>query len=253
MEKNRISTISTSSNENSGNETDTLNISVSSNEISQEDESNQSYKIKIYFNANQYYEGETNNELIPHGYGELHYSNGDIYIGQFIEGIRIGKGLYKYSSGNVYKGTWENDIKNGEGIFVYVDKKFAFKGSFTNDNPDTNSKYEFINENQYIVFFTENEYQYINASAYGSNTDEETEINLSKVKICNKKNYEEDISGNTKSNSSLEPKYKIKRFSSKTISSKKDSSLQLKISNLNNIHYDISTNLYGKYFQHISI
>jgi hypothetical protein len=253
MKKNRKSTISTSSNENSGNETDTLNISASSNEISQEDESNQNYTIKIYFKANEYYYGETNDELIPHGYGELHYANGDIYIGQFRNGNRIGKGLYKYNSGNVYKGTWENNIKSGEGIFVYVDNKFAFKGSFTNDNPDINSTYEFINENQYILFFTKNEYQYINANVYNNdNNKEETEINLSKVKLYDKSTYEEDISGNTNSNSSLDNKVNnIQHFSSKTISHKKDSSLQL--NNIQSYECDISTNLYGKYFQHISI
>ena len=37
------------------------------------------------------------------------YSNGDIYVGQFRDGMKHGKGRMKWSNGQIYEGDWNND------------------------------------------------------------------------------------------------------------------------------------------------
>ena len=43
----------------------------------------------------------------------INYSKGDRYVGQIINGLREGKGIYYYNSGNRYEGDWRNGIKEG--------------------------------------------------------------------------------------------------------------------------------------------
>lgn len=45
-----------------------------------------------------------------HGYGQLIYTNGDVYTGEFKHNLFHGKGQYTYSSGKVQKGIWEHGI-----------------------------------------------------------------------------------------------------------------------------------------------
>ncbi|CAJ1410815.1 unnamed protein product [Effrenium voratum] len=68
-----------------------------------------------------------------HGKGELHCSDG-IYRGQFVNGVREGKGRFEYASDgfSCYEGHWEEDQPHGVGNFVdqhgeYTDKEF-FEG-----------------------------------------------------------------------------------------------------------------------------
>jgi hypothetical protein len=45
----------------------------------------------------------------PHGFGALRYSNGDVYIGKFQNGTRMGLGALFISGGVKLEGTWKND------------------------------------------------------------------------------------------------------------------------------------------------
>ena len=40
------------------------------------------------------------------GKGTLKYANGDVYEGDFDEGVEHGKGTLKYANGDVYEGDW---------------------------------------------------------------------------------------------------------------------------------------------------
>ena len=48
-------------------------------------------------------------QLVPHGNGTCHYGNGNVYSGEFRDGIRIGQGTMNYANGNSYEGEWAND------------------------------------------------------------------------------------------------------------------------------------------------
>jgi len=42
-----------------------------------------------------------------HGYGRFIYSNGDYYLGQWVDGKRQGHGKLVDKSGKVYQGHWQ--------------------------------------------------------------------------------------------------------------------------------------------------
>ena len=94
--------------------------------------------------------GKLNNNL-PNGYGEFHYDNGDIYIGEMKEGKRVGNGSIKYSDGSMAQGNFVNDELNGEGVYLGVVKdvngqkvRLQYKGNFVNGKYE--GKGEFIDE-----------------------------------------------------------------------------------------------------------
>ena len=49
--------------------------------------------------------------------GQRTYSNGAQYVGEFMAGLRHGKGTHTYSNGSKYVGNWEDDKRDGQGTF----------------------------------------------------------------------------------------------------------------------------------------
>jgi radial spoke head protein 1 len=48
------------------------------------------------------------------------YPNGDVYDGDFLDGIREGRGTYRYGrNGDIYHGEWLKNLKHGIGKMVY--------------------------------------------------------------------------------------------------------------------------------------
>jgi len=52
------------------------------------------------------------------GFGEYHWDDGDIYIGQFKKGWRTGKGKYIWGSEGYYEGDFVKNERHGYGKFV---------------------------------------------------------------------------------------------------------------------------------------
>ena len=52
------------------------------------------------------------------GQGTWTYSNGDKYIGQYLDGKKEGEGTYIFVNGDKYVGEFENDNLNGEGSYT---------------------------------------------------------------------------------------------------------------------------------------
>ena len=57
--------------------------------------------------------GEFKNGM-KHGKGTIHYYNGDKFVGEFEDGEKNGKGKFTYSSGETSSGTWEDDLFVGD-------------------------------------------------------------------------------------------------------------------------------------------
>lgn len=62
-----------------------------------------------------------------HGFGVYHYSNGDIYEGNWFEDeqngiilVYVGQGTYKFCNGSVYHGNFKNGQPHGEGTLDYI-------------------------------------------------------------------------------------------------------------------------------------
>ncbi|EER13162.1 MORN repeat-containing protein, putative [Perkinsus marinus ATCC 50983] len=59
------------------------------------------------------------------GCGRAVYANGEVYDGDFDEGVRHGKGTYWYRNGDVYTGQFQENEKHGMGRLVYTGRKVA--------------------------------------------------------------------------------------------------------------------------------
>jgi len=56
---------------------------------------------------------------VPHGKGEIIWTNGDKYVGEWKSGKKQGMGTFFWVSGNKYKGQWVNNQQNGKGTFFW--------------------------------------------------------------------------------------------------------------------------------------
>ena len=84
------------------------------------------------------------------GQGTAKYDNGDIYEGDFLNGHRVGNGIYRYhKSGHKYDGEWRENVKQGIGKMTYrgvgvyhgywENGRRHGEGVFTYNNGDTYS------------------------------------------------------------------------------------------------------------------
>lgn len=51
--------------------------------------------------------------------GQMIYKNGDVYIGGFDEGQKLGEGKMLYQNGDVYQGEWWDDVRAGNGVITF--------------------------------------------------------------------------------------------------------------------------------------
>ena len=61
------------------------------------------------------------------------YKNGR-YVGQIINGLREGKGIFYWNDGDRYEGDWRNDKREGKGIYYYNNGDRRM-GDYLNNNP----------------------------------------------------------------------------------------------------------------------
>jgi len=69
------------------------------------------------------------------GYGQYRWMNGNIYSGQFFNGMKNGQGQWKKSGdedANQYSGKYRNDMKHGFGEFEWSTGS-KYKGEYVND------------------------------------------------------------------------------------------------------------------------
>jgi len=73
---------------------------------------------------NPYIKGE------PHGYVEINFAGGGIYIGQMKYGRICGKGRYESSSGEIFSGMFENGYLHGSGRWESADGSIIKEGQW---------------------------------------------------------------------------------------------------------------------------
>ena len=59
-----------------------------------------------------------------------------VYIGNFENGLKQGKGKLVYPSGNTFVGEWKFNKKNGEGTMEWIDCKEKYQGNWSDDVPN---------------------------------------------------------------------------------------------------------------------
>ena len=74
---------------------------------------------------------------------EIKYKDGK-YIGQILNGLREGKGIYYYKSGDRYEGYFRNGKQEGKGIYYYNDGD-RYEGDFRNGKKEGKGIYYYNN------------------------------------------------------------------------------------------------------------
>jgi hypothetical protein len=50
------------------------------------------------------------------GFGRIVHADGDVYEGEWKDGMAHGPGKYYHADGTIYAGEWVTDVKHGQGI-----------------------------------------------------------------------------------------------------------------------------------------
>ena len=62
----------------------------------------------------------------------MEYPNGGKFEGNYLNGLKSGKGTFTYNNGDKYVGDFKNNKKDGFGKFYFADKRY-YDGKFKND------------------------------------------------------------------------------------------------------------------------
>ncbi len=74
-------------------------------------------------------------DILPkrNGQHSVRYENKDLYVGNFVEDIRSGKGVLVYGKDkSKYMGDWKNNLRDGTGKFTSSDGSI-YNGQWKND------------------------------------------------------------------------------------------------------------------------
>jgi hypothetical protein len=126
----------------------------------------------IYYNeTGNLYKGQFK-EGLKHGIGEFQFYNGDKYIGNFYQDEIHGNGKYILTNGYIYEGDFTIGSMLGKGQMYDVNNELIYDGEFLNSLPHgfgisyINKQIEYIGNwnqnfyNGYGILFNKNSYKY---------------------------------------------------------------------------------------------
>lgn len=61
------------------------------------------------------------------------HHNGDVYEGDWVDGLKEGRGYYTWENGDVYEGEFKNGVREGFGEFKWANGE-SYKGLWKEDN-----------------------------------------------------------------------------------------------------------------------
>eukprot|EP01016_Furgasonia_blochmanni_P028770 TRINITY_DN3026_c0_g1_i1.p1 TRINITY_DN3026_c0_g1~~TRINITY_DN3026_c0_g1_i1.p1 ORF type:complete len:495 (+),score=24.96 TRINITY_DN3026_c0_g1_i1:64-1548(+) len=80
--------------------------------------------------------------------GPHEYDNGAVYVGQWKNGLRHGRGTQWWPDGSVYEGDWRDNMANGRGRLIHADGD-VYEGYWRNDKADGKGTYLHYDGAQY--------------------------------------------------------------------------------------------------------
>lgn len=104
------------------------------------------------------------------GFGTYIFSNGDKYIGDFLDGKKYGRGTYTYLDGSKHEGYYKDDKANGRGILILANGQ-KYEGNFINGDYNGLGTLSFPSGQKYVGEFKDNKY-----NGYGTYTFQDGEI-----------------------------------------------------------------------------
>ena len=140
---------------------------------------------KYIWEDGEYYIGQFLNGL-KHGKGTIYYKNKNIrYKGDFVNDKYEGNGKYIYANGNYYIGQWLNGLKHGKGTLYYKNNSIKYEGDFVNNKYEGNGKYIYESGEYYIGQFL-NGLKHGKGIEYDKNNNIKYEGNFDNDNILNK-------------------------------------------------------------------
>jgi S1-C subfamily serine protease len=104
-----------------------------------------------FYPSGDVYIGEFINGL-ENGVGEYHWHDGDSYYGDFKKGFRTGKGEYYWADGDYYIGDFINGERTGKGEYYWTDGDY-YIGSFINGERTGKGEFYWADGDYYIGDF----------------------------------------------------------------------------------------------------
>jgi len=125
--------------------------------------------VMTYSNGNIY--GGNFLRGMKNEFGSMFYSNGDVYEGEWQDDLKNGEGEMKYANGDIYNGEWKYDLKNGQGEMKYSNQDI-YSGEWEGDLKQGIGKMNYANGNKYIgqwnddIKYGKGEIKYENGDIY---------------------------------------------------------------------------------------
>ncbi len=142
--------------------TETTGSSITENTKITEILPSENYVVEYLYLDGDVYTGYINDFGKPDGEGKMVYIEGDIYDGEWKNGLRNGKGTYTWNSGAKYVGDFVDDVREGKGDFLgFVDSDGRYSGDyhgeFKNNQFEGEGTFEFTNGEKFVGVFKENQ------------------------------------------------------------------------------------------------
>jgi hypothetical protein len=102
---------------------------------------------KYTFESGEVYTGNFIDGM-PNGYGQHRLANGDFYQGGFRNAKRHGSGTQTYANNDKYVGDFINDLKHGNGTYFYASGS-KHEGAYSNNQPNGKGIYYFSSGARY--------------------------------------------------------------------------------------------------------
>ncbi|GJX76015.1 phosphatidylinositol 4-phosphate 5-kinase 6-like protein [Tanacetum coccineum] len=97
--------------------------------VDEEVSDSQSFHVEKIFSNGDIYIGQWVSENCPHGDGKYLWSDGCMYFGEWFKGRTNGRGKFSWPSGASYEGEFRNGYMDGEGTFIGA-LNDTYKGSW---------------------------------------------------------------------------------------------------------------------------
>lgn len=102
-----------------------------------------------------WYEGELNEDLLPHGRGKAYFRNCDSYEGDWMYGEMHGDGIFEKDGEYVYEGNFSHGVKEGYGAIYYLSDEDGYEvgdhieGEFQDNAPNGYGTLYYANGSKY--------------------------------------------------------------------------------------------------------
>lgn len=100
------------------------------------------------------YDQDTDEDKTLPKLGPYEFDNSAIYVGQWKNGQRHGRGKQYWSDGSFYEGYWRNNMANGKGRLIHADGD-VYEGEWKNDKAHGKGFYDHTDGARYEGFWYE--------------------------------------------------------------------------------------------------